>query len=81
MNINRWPADSPWKLEREVDLIPIPGSVMIPDFRLVHTDGREYLLEIVGWMIEAAAACGWEMGALGALPSGKAVAHGLIQNG
>ena len=47
--VNRWPADSPWKLEREVDLIPIPGSVMIPDFRLVHADGREYLLEIVGY--------------------------------
>ncbi|TYQ29729.1 DUF790 family protein [Pseudanabaena sp. UWO310] len=38
-----------WKLEREVDLIPIPGSVMIPDFRLVHPDGRSYLLEIVGY--------------------------------
>lgn len=38
-----------WKLEREVDLVPIPGSVMIPDFRLVHPDGRDYLLEIVGY--------------------------------
>ena len=38
-----------WKLEREVDLIPIPGSVMIPDFRLVHPDGRSRLLEIVGY--------------------------------
>ena len=38
-----------WQLEREVDLIPIPGSVMIPDFRLVHPDGRIYLLEIVGY--------------------------------
>ncbi|MEL4893951.1 DUF790 family protein [Crocosphaera sp. Alani8] len=38
-----------WKLEREVDLIPIPGSVMIPDFRLVHPDGRDFLLEIVGY--------------------------------
>jgi predicted nuclease of restriction endonuclease-like RecB superfamily len=38
-----------WQLEREVDLIPIPGSVMIPDFRLVHPDGRTYLLEIVGY--------------------------------
>lgn len=38
-----------WKLEREVDLIPIPGSVMIPDFRLVHPDGRVFLLEIVGY--------------------------------
>ena len=38
-----------WILEREVDLIPIPGSVMIPDFRLVHPDGRVFLLEIVGY--------------------------------
>ncbi|MEL6604252.1 MAG: DUF790 family protein [Cyanobacteria bacterium J06614_10] len=38
-----------WKLEREVDLIPIPGSVMIPDFRLVHPSGQVYLLEIVGY--------------------------------
>ncbi len=38
-----------WVLEREVDLIPIPGSVMIPDFRLVHPDGRTFLLEIVGY--------------------------------
>lgn len=41
--------NTPWQLEREVDLIPIPGSVMIPDFRLVHPDGRVYLLEIVGY--------------------------------
>ncbi|NJO80762.1 MAG: DUF790 family protein [Cyanobacteria bacterium RM1_2_2] len=46
----RWDAfDSNWRLEREVDLIPIPGSVMIPDFRLVHPDGRSFLLEIVGY--------------------------------
>jgi uncharacterized protein len=38
-----------WVLEREVDLIPIPGSVMIPDFRLVHPDGRSFLLEIIGY--------------------------------
>jgi predicted nuclease of restriction endonuclease-like RecB superfamily len=38
-----------WVLEREVDLVPIPGSVMIPDFRLVHPDGRTFLLEIVGY--------------------------------
>lgn len=42
-------AKTTWRLEREVDLIPLPGSVMIPDFRLVHPDGREYLLEIVGY--------------------------------
>nr|WP_290228177.1 DUF790 family protein [Trichocoleus desertorum] len=47
---DRWDSlKSEWKLEREVDLIPIPGSVMIPDFRLVHPDGRTFLLEIVGY--------------------------------
>ncbi len=47
---DKWDAlKSCWALEREVDLIPIPGSVMIPDFRLVHPDGRSYLLEIVGY--------------------------------
>jgi uncharacterized protein len=47
---NRWDSlKSEWILEREVDLIPIPGSVMIPDFRLVHPDGRSVLLEIVGY--------------------------------
>lgn len=46
----RWAKlDTPWELEREVDLIPIPGSVMVPDFRLIHPDGREILLEIVGY--------------------------------
>jgi uncharacterized protein len=46
----RW-ARTPtaWRLEREVDLIPLPGSVMVPDFRLVHPDGRSVLLEIVGY--------------------------------
>jgi hypothetical protein len=47
---NRWNSQkTDWILEREVDLIPIPGSVMIPDFRLVHPDGRTYLLEIIGY--------------------------------
>jgi len=46
----RWQkTKTDWKLEREIDLIPIPGSVMIPDFRLVHPDGRTFLLEIVGY--------------------------------
>ncbi|MFM7426308.1 MAG: DUF790 family protein [Elainella sp.] len=45
----RWDQTGDWKLEREVDLVPIPGSVMIPDFRLVHPDGRSFLLEIVGY--------------------------------
>jgi uncharacterized protein len=47
---DRWEKlKTEWKLEREVDLIPIPGSVMIPDFRLVHPSGKFYLLEIVGY--------------------------------
>ena len=47
---DRWQATkTEWQLEREVDLIPIPGSVVIPDFRLVHPDGRTFLLEIVGY--------------------------------
>jgi len=46
----RWEKEkTEWRLEREVDLIPIPGSVMIPDFRLVHPHGEEFLLEIVGY--------------------------------
>ena len=46
----RWDTtDTEWRLEREVDLIPLPGSVMIPDFRLVHPDGRSFLFEIVGY--------------------------------
>jgi predicted nuclease of restriction endonuclease-like RecB superfamily len=46
----RW-AQTPtaWRLEREVDLIPLPGSVMVPDFRLGHPDGRSGLLELVGY--------------------------------
>ncbi len=48
--VERWAkTKTDWQLEREVDLIPIPGSVMIPDFRLVHPDGRTFLLEIVGY--------------------------------
>ena len=47
---DRWQSlKTEWVLEREVDLIPIPGSVMIPDFRLVHPDGRTFLLEIVSY--------------------------------
>lgn len=46
----RWAkTQTDWRLEREVDLLPVPGSVMVPDFRLVHPDGRSFLLEIVGY--------------------------------
>lgn len=48
--VDRWnKTKTEWKLEREVDLVSIPGSVMIPDFRLVHPDGRTFLFEIVGY--------------------------------
>ena len=40
---------TPWVLEREVDLVPVPGGVIIPDFRLLHPDGRSVLVEIVGY--------------------------------
>ncbi len=47
----RWlKTKTDWRLEREVDLLPIPGSVMVPDFRLVHPEKEKtYLLEIVGY--------------------------------
>ena len=46
----RWTKlDTPWRLEREVDLVPVPGSAIVPDFRLAHPDGRSALLEIVGY--------------------------------
>lgn len=41
--------DTPWMLEREVDLVPVPGGVIVPDFRLLHPDGRSMLVEIVGY--------------------------------
>ncbi|MGD1851026.1 MAG: DUF790 family protein [Cyanophyceae cyanobacterium] len=48
--VKRWEkTKTEWKLEREVDLVPIPGSVAIPDFRLVHPDGRDLILEIIGY--------------------------------
>jgi uncharacterized protein len=41
--------ETPWQLEREVDLVNLGDTVMIPDFRLVHPDGRSVLLEIIGY--------------------------------
>ncbi|GGK22857.1 hypothetical protein GCM10008955_15400 [Deinococcus malanensis] len=41
-------TETTWTLEREVDLVPVPGGVILPDFRLV--DGqRSVLVEIVGY--------------------------------
>ena len=48
--VARWAKlDTPWTLEREVDLVPVPGSAIIPDFRVAHPDGRSVLVEIVGY--------------------------------
>lgn len=41
-------VDTPWVLEREVDLVPVPGGVILPDFRLVNGE-RSVLVEIVGY--------------------------------
>ena len=32
-----------------MDLVPVPGSAIIPDFRVAHPDGRSVLVEIVGY--------------------------------
>src|SRR5262249_49193758 len=58
-----WPAGKPeWRLEREVEPVPVPGSVMIPDFRLVHPDGSSFLLEIVGfWRPEYLRKKAWQV--------------------
>lgn len=40
--------ETPWRLEREVDLVPVPGGVILPDFRLVNGE-RSVLVEIVGY--------------------------------
>ncbi|CAM4419526.1 DUF790 family protein [Deinococcus marmoris] len=40
--------ETSWILEREVDLVPVPGGVILPDFRLVDGE-RSVLMEIVGY--------------------------------
>ncbi len=46
----RWASTkTEWRLEREIEPLQAGGSIMIPDFRLVHPDGRSFLLEIVGY--------------------------------
>lgn len=42
-------AKTEWELRREDTVIDLGESVMIPDFSLVHPDGRRALLEIVGF--------------------------------
>jgi predicted nuclease of restriction endonuclease-like RecB superfamily len=49
--IERWAAlETPWKLEQRPELIDLGGKgVLVPDFVLRHPDGRQALLELVGF--------------------------------
>ncbi|HEX9653177.1 MAG TPA: DUF790 family protein, partial [bacterium] len=38
-----------WIIEREAEILDLGETVFIPDFKLSHPDGREFLLEIVGF--------------------------------
>ncbi len=38
-----------WEIERESEIVDLGDTVLIPDFRLRHPDGRSFLLEIVGF--------------------------------
>lgn len=38
-----------WRVEREAAILDLGDTVLIPDFELVHKDGYEALLEIVGF--------------------------------
>jgi predicted nuclease of restriction endonuclease-like RecB superfamily len=40
---------SKWTIEREAEVIDLKGTIMLPDFRFTHTDGRVAHLEIVGY--------------------------------
>lgn len=40
---------TPWQIDREGEIIDLGDTVLIPDFRFVHPDGRTALLEIVGF--------------------------------
>lgn len=46
----RWERlDTPWSLEREVEIIDLKGTVFVPDFALRHPDGRVFHIEIMGF--------------------------------
>ncbi len=46
----RWERlDTPWRLEREVEIVDLKGTVFVPDFALCHPDGRVVHVEIVGF--------------------------------
>jgi predicted nuclease of restriction endonuclease-like RecB superfamily len=46
----RWVRlETPWALEREVEIIDLKGTVFLPDFALRHPDGRTVYVEIIGF--------------------------------
>ncbi len=46
----RWEKlDTPWTLEREVEIVDLKGTVFVPDFALRHPDGRIAHVEIMGF--------------------------------
>ncbi len=46
----RWgKLNTPWVLEREVEIIDLKGTVFVPDFALRHPDGRIAHVEIMGF--------------------------------
>ncbi|TDP64459.1 DUF790 family protein [Bradymonas sediminis] len=47
-------ADTEWKLARQGSIVELgDNQVIIPDYRLTHPDGREVLLEVVGfWRLD-----------------------------
>ena len=46
----RWEKlDTPWILEREVEIVDLKGTVFVPDFALRHPDGRIAHVEIMGF--------------------------------
>jgi len=46
----RWERlNTPWILEREVEIVDLKGTVFVPDFALCHPDGRVVHVEIMGF--------------------------------
>lgn len=41
--------ETEWQIQREGEIVDLGESVLIPDFKFIHPDGRQVLLEIVGF--------------------------------
>ncbi|MFQ6092182.1 MAG: DUF790 family protein [bacterium] len=42
-------AKTDWRIEREAEIIDLRETVLIPDFKITHPDGRTRAMEIVGF--------------------------------